>query len=36
MKAGMFEKTKEISQYDRPMQDLERPDDEVQIRQAQR
>jgi hypothetical protein len=29
-KAGMLRKTKEISKYDRPIQDLENPEDEVQ------
>jgi len=36
MKAGMFGKTKGISEYDRPIQDLENPDDEVRIRQERR
>jgi hypothetical protein len=35
-RAGMFKKTKEISEYDQPIQDLENPDDEVQIREGQR
>jgi hypothetical protein len=35
-KAGMFRKTKEISKYDRPIQDLENPEDEVQTRRGQR
>jgi hypothetical protein len=34
-KAGMSRKTKEISEYDRPIQDLENPDDDVEIRQGQ-
>jgi hypothetical protein len=34
-KAGMFRKTKEISEYDRPIQDWENPDDETQIRHGQ-
>jgi hypothetical protein len=29
-KAGMFKKTKEIPEYDRPIQDLGNPDDEMQ------
>jgi hypothetical protein len=35
-KAGMFRKTKEISKYDRPIQDLENPEDKVQTRRGQR
>jgi hypothetical protein len=31
----MFRKTKEISKYDRPIQDLENPEDEVQTRRGQ-
>jgi hypothetical protein len=34
-RAGIFRKTKEISEYDQPIHDWENPDEEVQIPRGQ-